>query len=403
MNAENYKKIYNSQKLSVEINERSKYKEYQSSSIEEFATSKPELITELYNRLNNEERAAEILNIIENIDEKKNIENLFQALDRENRRKRIFKLIRVSASVASAVLFISFMIWQSSSENNIALQRSSKTGNESLLNPVLKLSSGKVYELISDENRATGKDVNYIVEENSKVNIEDFKNEIYGDSVIKNNTPLYLELTVPKTSSYTVVLSDGSEVILNANSSIVYPEVFTSDKREVTIKGEAYFNVKKSSSPFIVKTENSYIKVYGTSFNVNARDTNNVKTTLLDGVVGVGALGITEQILKPNQMAVIQADSKTCTVQDIDANNSIGWITGSIICLDGTLGSLINDLEAWYGVDIRHDENRDEIENKKINILIKHSMEINEVLKLIEDGINVKFINEGGYYSIDII
>lgn len=401
MEPKDYKKIVNSQKLSTEIHESLKDREKNSSIIEEFAKSKPELIRALYDRLNDDERVAEIVTIIENIDQKKNVEHLLEAVDKRNKSIKIFKVLKVVSSVA-AIFVASLMVWLAVHENNTNRQVVSEIKDGMSLNPTLKLSSGKVYELVAKAEMATRTDIRYIVEQNSKMSLGDLQREIYSDSSVKSDEILHLELSVPKKSSYTVVLSDGSEVVLNANSSISYPETFATDKREVTIKGEAFFNVKKSKIPFIVNTGSSYVKVYGTTFNINARDTNKVQTTLVEGLVGVGAKGITEQMLKPNQIAVVYVDGGACIIKNVDAKNSIGWIMGSIICLDNNLESLIHDLEAWYGVDIRYEKQLEIIKNIKMNILIAHTMGIDEALRLIEKVIDVKFINEGGYYSVEI-
>lgn len=398
MDTKDYKKIVNSQKIAAEINEASKNREEKSSAIEDFTTSKPDLANKLYNRLNDTKRTTEISDIINNIDKEKNVEHLLQAISKKNRSIVILKAV----SSVAAILVISLMAWLVVPEKNSTQQANNETQSGKSLNPTLKLSSGEVYEVVANVDNATGKDINYIVEKDSKMNLSELQKKIYGDSAAKSEDILHLELSIPDKSSYTVILSDSSEVILNANSSISYPEKFTKDKREVTIKGEAYFNVKKSKIPFVVNIGNSYVKVYGTAFNINARDTKIVKTTLVSGVVGVGAKDIAEQILKPNQMAIVNIDSGKCLISDVDAENSTGWVMGSIICIDNNLESLINDLEAWYGVDIRYDKHKDAVKNIRMNILIKHTMRIDEALKLIEKVTDVKFINEGGYYSIKI-
>ena len=87
----------------------------------------------------------------------------------------------------------------------------------------------------------------------------------------------------------TVRLPDGSSVMLNHYSSLSYPEKFKSDKREVELNGEAYFEISKDKKhPFIVQTETMDIQVLGTHFNVDAYQNNpDVKTTLLSGSVAV--------------------------------------------------------------------------------------------------------------------
>jgi transmembrane sensor len=78
------------------------------------------------------------------------------------------------------------------------------------------------------------------------------------------------KISTPKGGEYQIILPDGTKVWLNAASSLTYPVLFTGNKREVSIDGEAYFEVKKHTIPFIVNTKNQRIEVLGTKFNVNA-------------------------------------------------------------------------------------------------------------------------------------
>ena len=95
-----------------------------------------------------------------------------------------------------------------------------------------------------------------------------------------------------------MILSDGTWVYLNAESVITYPQKFVGEKREVTLEGEAYFQVTASKErPFVVKTKDMDVLVTGTEFNVKAYpDESNVQTTLLRGKVVVFGGLIKEKI-----------------------------------------------------------------------------------------------------------
>jgi len=100
---------------------------------------------------------------------------------------------------------------------------------------------------------------------------------------------LYNTLTTPRARKATVILADGTQVWLNAASSINYPTAFAGRERRVEIAGEAYFEIKKNAErPFVVRRAGSdeIIQVLGTRFNVNAYDDEDaMKTTLLEGSV----------------------------------------------------------------------------------------------------------------------
>ncbi|MBS1660853.1 MAG: FecR domain-containing protein, partial [Bacteroidetes bacterium] len=105
-------------------------------------------------------------------------------------------------------------------------------------------------------------------------------------------------LSTPRGGQWHVELPDGSEVWLNAASSIKYPTSFLKNDREVEITGEAFFQVKSSpSAPFIVKAPLTTITVLGTSFNVDAYSSDStVETTLVNGAVKVSAAGKTRNL-----------------------------------------------------------------------------------------------------------
>lgn len=92
---------------------------------------------------------------------------------------------------------------------------------------------------------------------------------------------------VPFGETKDVKLSDGTKVKLNAGSTFTYPEVFSASSREVTLKGEGFFEVQKNPKrPFLVHTDKFIVKVLGTVFNVKAYATDKkVETTLLSGKI----------------------------------------------------------------------------------------------------------------------
>ncbi|HSC38526.1 MAG TPA: FecR family protein, partial [Chitinophagaceae bacterium] len=115
-------------------------------------------------------------------------------------------------------------------------------------------------------------------------------------------------LATPYGGQYRLTLSDGTVVWLNAASSVTYPTAFTGARREVTVRGEAYFEVMKdAATPFIVNVnDKAEIEVLGTHFNVNAYENeDSISTTLLEGAVKVtaGRAGDKDRpvILRPGQ------------------------------------------------------------------------------------------------------
>ena len=147
----------------------------------------------------------------------------------------------------------------------------------------------------------------------------------------------------------TVRLPDGSSVMLNHYSSLSYPEKFQSDKREVELNGEAYFEVSKDPKhPFIVQTETIDVQVLGTHFNVDAyHDNLDVKTTLLSGSVAVSNKSKSvRMVLKPNEIAIYNKVEEKLTRKVLEnAEDEISWRQGEFIFDDLPLQEIARELE----------------------------------------------------------
>ncbi|HMJ48171.1 MAG TPA: FecR domain-containing protein [Ferruginibacter sp.] len=161
-------------------------------------------------------------------------------------------------------------------------------------------------------------------------------------------------------------LSDGSHVWLNAGSSVTYPVAFIGKERNVSISGEAYFEVARNTAmPFKVTKGEMAVTVLGTHFNVNAYDDEaNIKVTLLEGSVRINALAPTpseraggEVVLKPGHQAQVsnQANQKIkqITVQtNVDLDEVMAWKNGVFKFKDASIELLMRQVEKWYDVEI---------------------------------------------------
>jgi transmembrane sensor len=163
-------------------------------------------------------------------------------------------------------------------------------------------------------------------------------------------------LTVPPKMDYKLVLSDGTEVWLNATTKLRFPFNFSGDKREVYLEGEAFFDVAKNADhPFIVHTGKSEIQVLGTSFNVSAYKNGVTSTSLLSGAV-VTRTGNTEAKLKPGQASVVTGDKQA--IREFDEDEVTGWMKGEYIFHNVSLRDIASVLERWYGVTVVFDNNK---------------------------------------------
>lgn len=167
-----------------------------------------------------------------------------------------------------------------------------------------------------------------------------------------NAEPAIHTLITPRGGEYTVKLSDGTQVWLNADSKLIYPEVFTGENRRVQLVGEAYFEVAHTEDqPFFVTTINQSVKVYGTKFNVSAyADDEFEHTTLIEGSVGVH-FNEEETKLVPDRQWYLDTNKGKPSLLEVDALNYVSWMDHEFYFEDVQLGEIMKVLARWYDFD----------------------------------------------------
>ena len=152
----------------------------------------------------------------------------------------------------------------------------------------------------------------------------------------------------------TIKLSDGTTVMLNAGSSLVYPELFSDSSRMVTLFGEAFFDVEKDPSrPFEIESNNLITRVLGTSFNVRSYpEEATVSVAVMTGRVEVKGETGKSEILLPEDMGIFDVETGAIEKSHFDETSWIGWTKGILVFDNQTLPEIFKELENWYGVKI---------------------------------------------------
>lgn len=150
-----------------------------------------------------------------------------------------------------------------------------------------------------------------------------------------------------------VILPDGSQVWLNNESTLEYSTSIWGQTRNVKLKGEAYFDVKKDPDrPFTVKSNGFDVKVYGTTFNVAARDNDpNINVSLLSGSVVVGNGTVSTKIV-PGETAVCSKSKGIIHTEKSDVLFAAMWANESVQFERKSIKELSKYLSKWYGVEI---------------------------------------------------
>lgn len=281
---------------------------------------------------------------------------------------------------AAAVLLIGMLttvyIYRDTIDNS-TLTTASNTIQPGTNKAILTLEDGSVVALEKGDSYKTEK-----AESNgSKI--------IYKKSInSKRVKTSYNYLTIPRGGEFFVELSDGTKVWLNSETQLKYPTNFVKGKdREVElVYGEAYFDVSPSTehdgAKFRVINSSQEVEVVGTQFNIKAyKDESHVYTTLVEGKVNVKTEK-GQEVLKPNQQAILLVGENKIRVKDVDVKPEISWIKGEFSFKGKALVDIMKIISRWYDVDVVF-ENK-ELEQIKFRGVIDKKQSIEEVLLIMK-------------------
>lgn len=213
-----------------------------------------------------------------------------------------------------------------------------------------------------------------------------------------NSTVVYNTLSTPFGGQYRLTLQDGTNVWLNAGSSLHFPAAFPQNERKVTLTGEAYFEVAKDRDrPFCVAIKagadtSMNVRVLGTHFNINAYpDEPQHVVTLLEGGVKVN-YHEANALLAPGRKAILNVAAGSMQVKDGDTEAAVAWKNGYFLFDNEKVEDIMRQVSRWYDVEVRYEG---DISKKAIAGSLSHSKNVSEVLNMLELTGAVHFKLEG--------
>lgn len=298
-------------------------------------------------------------------------------------RTRTFRIYRIAAWSAAAMLLLSLLIWplykNRFSDGDTQQIVFSNTKGLQIKNIVLSLSDGR--------------QINIDEQQHGELEIgKGLSINIGREMLTLNNTSIQLPateqiLSTPYRRRYSLMLPDGTRVWLNAGSHVSFPSHFSSDgERHVSVNGEAYFEVAhatrrdgKSLRPFTVTAGGQQIAVLGTRFNIKAYTGNQVVTTLFHGSVSVSQ-GVSRLQLKPGEAArSIQGGLQL--EQQADLDRAIAWRSSLFIFEKSNLKEILSEFSHWYGISVIYHTS---ISSEQFSGKIPMGMELADALKIVE-------------------
>ena len=297
---------------------------------------------------------------------------------------------RIGVAMAAAVILVIGINFSSS------LHQEKHLGSVPFASTVI--SSGKrvaIITLANGEQLELGNGDPKVHEENGALLKMDSSVITYQSLQTENNEIAYNTLSVPLGGEYQIILSDSTKVWVNADSKLKYPIAFRSERREVFLEGEAYFEVKKDRQhPFIVHTSRGSVKVLGTGFNVrDYQEEAKVVTTLVEGKVAYSrTVQSDEVVLVPGYQLEDNVIAELIPRQ-VDVEMYVGWKDGKYIFDDATLEEIMQVLSRWYDVTVFYKSEK----SKDLHFTgdLERYENINDFLHFMELGGKVTFNIQG--------
>lgn len=320
-----------------------------------------------------------------NIQEKRAKEIIFSSLKKRKSRKLYYGM-----AAAVALLFVFTGYWFLGEKTRTSPVEVVQTEIKPVQSrAILVLSSGEKVDLEKSHEEIRERDGS-VVKVDSSLGIrydlldQEEKTEL-----------LYHKIVVPRGGEYFLTLGDGTEVWLDADSELEYPVCFAGDRREVRLKGEAYFKVvKEEGKPFIVQVGTYTVQVYGTEFNVNAYDPRQIETVLVRGSVGFKANpSMPERMLKPNELAITNVESGESEIRTIDILPYVAWKNKDIVFVNECLESIMENVSRWYDVQVFFQN--EELKDLRFDCNMQRYASIEDLFFFMEKTSNARFTING--------
>ena len=223
-------------------------------------------------------------------------------------------------------------------------------------------------------------------QEKNQVAIQQIRTVSKKEKILNN-------LTTPRGGEFKITLEDGTQVWLNAESQLIYPDTFSANERRVILKGEAYFEVvKDEQKPFYVESNGQVVRVYGTEFNVRSYEEDaDIYTTLVSGRVSLQSMNGNEAelILTPGKQAVFDKRQQSTSVRPVDTQVVTSWRRGMFVFEEQNLEQIMRDLSRWYNFSYEFKDTS--LRETVFMGSVPRYGDFNEILEILEKSGGVKF------------
>lgn len=320
------------------------------------------------------------------------IDPLRPALDMERRislRRRHATMRRLAraAAVIVILLAVSATLWYFAGSHTLPMAQPGDTPTPIALTPktIDDITAGTTRATITN---SSGQSIALSERESG----HDGTSHFLASSPQPTATPEQLCLDVPRGGEFKVILEDSTEVWLNSESTLRYPETFSGSERRVAVTGEAYFHVRKDPSrPFYVESQGQVIRVYGTTFNIRAYpDETATYTTLESGSISLSDTATSGEIfLSKGHQAILNHLSDNVSMTVVDPAIVTSWRHGRFVFEDQPLERIMRDLSRWY--DFQYEFADDSLRSRVFMGSIPRYADFRTAIQILENCGGIRF------------
>ena len=270
----------------------------------------------------------------------------------------------------------------------------------------LDVNQTEVELYLAQEKMKVSDNATILVDQQGKIKVtdKDFNNleaterKCIGEAKEKGNHMNVL--SVPKGRHSSLILPDGTKVWVNSGTVLQFPEIFEKEKRMIYVEGEVYLEVTKDAScPFYVKTNQMEIRVLGTSFGIVAyKDENFQSVVLKEGSVAVEGYKSGKQIIKPNDLLVLE--NGQMSVSQVNVYDYISWIDGILQFREKNLGEVLRGISRYYRVQFSYPPDIEQVKCSGKLVLFDN---MDQVLQTLQKTLSVSFHRKGNLIEVNSI
>ena len=270
----------------------------------------------------------------------------------------------------------------------------------------LDVNQTEVELYLAQEKMKVSDNATILVDQQGKIKVtdKDFNNleaterKCIGEAKEKGNHMNVL--SVPKGRHSSLILPDGTKVWVNSGTVLQFPEIFEKEKRMIYVEGEVYLEVTKDAScPFYVKTNQMEIRVLGTSFGIVAyKDENFQSVVLKEGSVAVEGYKSGKQIIKPNDLLVLE--NGQMSVSQGNVYDYISWIDGILQFREKNLGEVLRSISRYYRVQFSYPPDIEQVKCSGKLVLFDN---MDQVLQTLQKTLSVSFHRKGNLIEVNSI